>query len=139
MAQKLLIYIKKHWDFLMYMVFGVLTTLINYIVFLPCMYVVGLSATVSNIIAWVAAVAFAYVTNKPFVFHSTDWSLKTVGPELSKFLSCRVASGVMETVIMMVCVDLLGWNGALWKIIANVLVIIVNYIGSKLLVFKKSN
>lgn len=139
MAQKLLIYIKKHWDFLMYMVFGVLTTLVNYIVFLPCMYVVGLTATVSNIIAWVAAVAFAYVTNKPFVFHSTDWSLKTVGPELSKFLSCRVASGVMETVIMMVCVDLLGWNGALWKIIANVLVIIVNYIGSKLLVFKKSN
>ena len=121
----------------MYIVFGILTTLINYIVFLPCMYWGGLSAAVSNIIAWVVAVVFAYVTNKPFVFHSTDWSFKTVGPELSKFLSCRVTSGIMETMIMMVCVDVLGWNGALWKLIANILVIIVNYIGSKLLVFKK--
>lgn len=137
MVHKMVTYIRKHWDFLMYIVFGVLTTLVNYIVFLPCMYWGGLSATASNMIAWVAAVAFAYVTNKPFVFHSTDWSLQTVGPELSRFVSCRIASGVMETGIMLVCVDMLGWNGVLWKLIANVLVIIANYIGSKLLVFKK--
>ena len=78
------------------------------------------------------------MTNKPFVFHSHDWSLKTVGPEAAKFVSCRVASGVLETGILMVCVDLLGFNGILWKLITSVLVVILNYIGSKLLVFRKN-
>ena len=51
---------------------------------------------------------------------------------------CRVASGVMETVILFAAVDLLGWNGNIWKLITNVLVVIANYLASKLLVFKKS-
>ena len=95
------------------------------------------SATVCNVIAWVVAVAFAYLTNKPFVFRSHDWSAKTVVPELGKFLSCRIGSGVMETVIILVSVDILGGNKYLWKLLTNVLVVIVNYIGSKLLVFRK--
>ena len=81
--------------------------------------------------------AFAYLTNKPFVFRSHDWSAKTVVPELGKFLSCRIGSGVMETVIILISVDILGGNKYLWKLLTNVLVVIVNYIGSKLLVFRK--
>ena len=81
--------------------------------------------------------AFAYLTNKPFVFRSHDWSAKTVVPELTKFVGCRLASGVMETVILFVTVDLLGWNGNLWKLVTSVLVVILNYLASKLLVFKK--
>ena len=129
--------IKSHWDVITYLIFGVLTTLVNYIVYLPCLYVLNLSAAVSNVIAWIVAVAFAYLTNKPFVFGSHDWSMKTVGPELVKFLSCRIGSGVLETLILMVTVDLLGWNGFWWKLFTQVLVVVLNYIGSKLLVLKK--
>ena len=127
----------KYWDVITYLIFGVLTTVVNYLVYLPAYNLWGLSAAISNAIAWVAAVAFAYLTNKPFVFKSHDWSAKTVIPELTKFVTCRVASGVMETVILLVTVDILAWNGNIWKVLTSVLVVVLNYFGSKLLVFKK--
>ena len=127
----------KYWDILTYLFFGVLSTVVNYVVYLPAFYMLGLSAAVSNVIAWTVAVAFAFLTNKPFVFKSHDWSRKTVLPELSKFVGCRVASGVAETVILLVTVDLLGWSGGFWKLVTSVLVVVANYFGSKFLVFKK--
>ena len=137
MIEKLKSIVVKYWDVITYLVFGVLTTVVNYIIYLPCYNLLGLSAAVSNCIAWVVAVAFAYLTNKPFVFKSHDWSKATVIPELTKFVSCRLASGVMETVIIFLAVDLLGWNGNIWKLVTSVLVVILNYIFSKLIVFKK--
>ena len=128
---------EKYRDVLVYLVFGVLTTVVNYIVYLPCYNLLQLSATVSNIIAWVAAVAFAYLTNKPFVFQSHDWSVKTVVPELTKFVSSRVASGALETAIIFVTVDVLAWNGNLMKLATSVIVVVLNYVASKLLVFRK--
>ena len=136
MIQKLRSLIVKYWDILTYLVFGVLTTVVNYAVYLPVYNFCGISAAVSNMIAWVGAVIFAFLTNKPFVFHSHDWSVKTVVPELIKFVSCRLASGVMETVILFLAVDLMAWNGNVWKLVTQVLVIIINYVGSKLLVFR---
>lgn len=130
-------FLKKHWDILTYLFFGVLTTAVNYAVYLPCYNLLGLSATVSNVIAWVVAVAFAYVTNKPWVFQSHDWSMKVVIPELGKFVACRVGSGLLETLIIFVFVDCLGFDGNIFKLITSVLVVILNYIGSKLLVFRK--
>jgi putative flippase GtrA len=129
--------IRKHWDVLSYLFFGVLTTVVNYVVYLPCYNLLGLSAAVSNAIAWVFAVAFAYLTNKPFVFKSHDWSAKTVFPELVKFVACRIGSGVLETVLLLITVDWMDWNGNIMKLITSVLVVVLNYIGSKLLVFKK--
>ena len=129
--------IKAHWDVVVYLVFGVLTTVVNYLVYLPLYNWMGISAAVSNIAAWVVAVAFAFLTNKPFVFQSHDWSRKTVLPELSKFVSCRVASGAMETAIIFLTVDLMQWNGNIWKLITSVLVVMLNYFASKLLVFLK--
>lgn len=126
----------RYREVLSYLIFGVLTTVVNYIVYLPAYNMLGFSAAISNAIAWVVAVAFAYVTNKPFVFKSNDWSAKTVIPELTKFVSCRIASGVAETLILLVTVDLLGWNGNLWKLLTSVLVVILNYIASKLVVFR---
>ena len=137
MAQKIKFYLHKYEDVISYLFFGVMTTLVNYIVYLPCLYLMRFSAALSNVIAWAAAVTFAYLTNKPFVFKSHDWSPKTVVPELAKFLGCRIGSGVLETLILMVTVDFLGWNGFLWKLITQILVIVLNYIGSKLLVFQK--
>ena len=133
---KIMELVKKHWDIVTYLFLGVLTTVVNYAVYLPCYNLLGLSATISNIIAWVVAVAFAYLTNKPWVFKSHDWSMKVVLPELSKFVACRVGSGVLETGMIFVFVDLMGINGNVFKLITSVLVVILNYIGSKLLVFK---
>ena len=137
MIQKLRSIIVKYWDILTYLVFGVLTTVVNYAVYLPVYNFCGISAAVSNMIAWVVAVAFAFLTNKPFVFHSHDWSARTVLPELTKFVSCRIASGALETVILFLSVDCMNWNGNIWKLVTQVLVIIINYVGSKLLVFRK--
>lgn len=127
----------QYWEVLSYLIFGVLTTVVNYCVYLPVYNLLGLSASVSNVIAWVVAVAFAYLTNKPFVFKSHDWSAKTVIPELSKFVGCRVASGAAETLILLLTVDILNWNGNIWKLVTSVLVVVMNYIASKLVVFKK--
>jgi len=127
----------KYWDVISYLFFGVMTTVVNYLVYLPVYNVLGLSAALSNAIAWAVAVAFAYLTNKPFVFKSHDWSLKTVIPELSKFIGCRVASGAAETLILLVTVDLLGWNGNIWKLLTSVIVVVMNYFASKFLVFRK--
>ncbi len=137
MKNKLRDLVTKHWDLLSYLFFGGLTTVVNYLVYLPCFNLLHLSAAVSNAIAWVASVAFAYLTNKPFVFKSHDWSCKTVLPELTKFVGCRVGSGLLETGILFVFVDLLVWNGNLMKLLTSILVVILNYIASKRLVFRK--
>ena len=137
MIEKLRSLIEKYWDVLSYLFFGVLTTVVNYLIYLPVYNFCGLSAALSNMIAWVGAVIFAFLTNKPFVFRSHDWSAKTVVPELTKFVSCRIASGVLETVILFLAVDCMNWNGNIWKLVTQVLVIVINYVGSKLLVFRK--
>ena len=137
MIQKVRTLIIKYWDIVSYLFFGVWTTIVNYLIYIPCYNFWGMSATFSNMIAWVVAVAFAYLTNKPFVFRSFDWSAKTVIPELTKFVGCRIGSGAAETLILFLTVDLLGWNGNIWKLITQVMVVILNYIGSKLLVFRK--
>lgn len=129
--------IEKYKDILSYLFFGVLTTLVNWLVYFPCHNFLGWSASLSNVLSWVIAVAFAFLTNKPFVFKSHDWSWKTVWPELARFVGCRVGSGVLETSVLLLCVDWLQWNGNVWKFITAVLVIVLNYVGSKFLVFKK--
>ena len=137
MIEKIKAFIVKHYDILAYLFFGGLTTVVNYVVYLPCYNLLGISATVSNVIAWVVAVAFAFLTNKPFVFKSHDWSKEVVWPELVKFVGCRIGSGLLETVFLFLTVDLLLCNGNVMKLITSVLVVILNYFGSKLLVFRK--
>ena len=127
----------RHYDLLAYLFFGGLTTLVNYLVYIPCFNWCSLSASASNVIAWLAAVIFAFFTNKPFVFKSHDWSVKVLFPELGRFLSCRVGSGVLETVFLLITVDWLTWNGNWMKLIISILVVILNYFGSKLFVFQK--
>lgn len=137
MIQKIRAFITQHYDILAYLFFGVLTTAVNYVVYLPCYNLLNISAALSNVIAWAVAVAFAYVTNKPFVFHSHDWSAQTVIPELGKFVGSRIASGGLETLIIFLTVDCLLWNGNVMKLVTSVLVVILNYVASKLLVFRK--
>lgn len=129
--------LQKYADVLSYLFFGVLTTAVNYAVYFPCLNILGWPASVSNVVAWVVAVAFAYLTNKPFVFKSHDWSWGVVWPELTKFVSCRLASGILETLILLLTVDYLAWDGNWMKVITAVIVVILNYFGSKFLVFQR--
>ena len=136
--KKLIELVRKYYDILAYLFFGVLTTVVNYLIYLPCYNMLHLSASVSNVIAWIFAVVFAYLTNKPFVFRSNDWSAKTVIPEFGKFVGGRVASGLMETAIIFLTVDLLHWDGNIMKLVTSVLVVILNYITSKFIAFRKT-
>ena len=126
----------KYRETVIYLVFGVLTTVVNYAVYIPLYNFVHLPASVCNGVAWVAAVAFAYVTNKLFVFESKSWNSGVFG-ELLRFVGSRVTSGVIETVSLLVTVDILGWNGNIMKLFLAVIVIVLNYILSKFFVFKK--
>ena len=109
----------------------------NYLVYFPVYHWLHLSAALSNCIAWIAAVAFAFVTNKPFVFKSRSWSKDVALPELTKFVGSRVFSGLLETGLLALTVDILGWDSLIMKLLASVLVVIINYVASKLVVFRK--
>ena len=144
MLDKMMSLLKKYRSQIVYLIFGVLTTVVNYLVFFPCSSYLEktgfqYAVAVSNTIAWVFAVLFAYVTNKPFVFESHDWSWKVVAPEFAKFVSTRLASLLIETVIISVTVDTLHWNKLVWKVLTSVLLVVLNYVGSKLLFFRRKN
>ena len=128
----------RYRDILLYLIFGGLTTLVNYLVYFPLHHGFQVAASLSNCVAWLAAVVFAFLTNKPFVFQSHDWSRATVISELSKFVGSRIISGLLETAWIALTVDFLEWNSLAMKVIASVAVIIINYVASRLLVFKKN-
>ena len=134
---KIIVLFGKYRDILLYLFFGALTTLVNYLVYFPLFNYCGFSGAVSNAIAWIVAVAFAFVTNKPFVFKSYDWSKNVVWNELTKFAGCRVVSGLLETAAIWLFVDQFLWNGNWVKIVISVLVVLLNYIFSKWVVFIK--
>ena len=127
----------KYKSFISYAVFGVLTTIVNIVTYNLCYYQVGISNTFSNVIAWVFAVAFAYFTNKIWVFESKSWKWEILRREVATFVSCRLATGILDIIIMYICVDIMQWHAMVMKIISNVLVIILNYVFSKLVIFKK--
>lgn len=129
--------IKKHKAFIAYGVFGVLTTIVNIVTYNYCYNIAGISNTLSNIAAWILAVTFAYLTNKVWVFGSHSWKLDVLRREIPAFISCRLATGVMDIIIMYICVDILGGPAVIMKILSNVLVIVLNYVFSKLVIFKK--
>lgn len=129
--------IKKHKSFIAYGVFGVFTTIVNIVTYNICYNNLGISNTLSNVAAWVLAVTFAYLTNKVWVFESKSWKWEILRREVPAFISCRLATGIMDIVIMFICVDIMGLPAMVMKVVSNVLVIILNYIFSKLIIFKK--
>lgn len=128
---------KKYKSFIAYAVFGVFTTVVNIMTYNICYYNLGVGNTLSNIAAWILAVTFAYLTNKAWVFESRSWKWDVLKREIPAFISCRLATGLLDLIIMFICVDIIGWHAMLMKIISNVLVIVLNYVFSKLVIFKK--
>lgn len=127
----------KYKSLISYAFFGVLTTAINIVTYAICYNKIGISNVVSNVIAWILACSFAFVTNKLWVFESKTIETKVVIYELITFFGCRLATGLLDLAIMYVSVDIFAWNSTLMKCISNVIVIIANYVASKLVIFKK--
>lgn len=129
--------VKRYQSFIAYAIFGMFTTIVNIVCYNFFYYGEILNNVLSNAIAWVFAVAFAYITNKLWVFESKSWKLEVIGREISAFISCRLLTGLLDLIIMYITVDIMRWSAFLMKIISNVLVIILNYVFSKLIIFKK--
>lgn len=136
MLKKIFALAEKYKGFLLYTFFGLITTIVNYAVYFPLYNFAGFSGTLSNAIAWVASVLVAFLTNKPFVFKSKDWSFPVVKTEFFRFVICRLGSMLVESGIIFITVDILGMEGNIIKLLTSVFVIIVNYAASKLLVFR---
>lgn len=124
-----------NYEVISYLICGVLTTAVDYITYFVGKSI-GLNTAVSTTLAWILAVIFAYFVNKVFVFFSTDWTLTGLIQEIIPFLSCRIFSYVMNLILMVVTVDLLHFNEPLMKIFSSIFVLIVNYFGSKFIVFR---
>lgn len=142
---------KKHKEIIMYLIFGVATTAVNWIVYIICTKLFGVSgATLSNAeiavcngIAWGVAVTFAFITNKLFVFESKSTEKNFLLLEAAKFYGSRIFSGIFEVLLPsgLIAIGLnqavFGVEGAIAKAITSVVVIVMNYVLSKLFVFRK--
>lgn len=120
-----------------YLFAGVATTVVNYVVYFAATRMMGMGVMAGTWTAWVAAVAFGYAVNKAFVFHTHCESLMALAREAVSFFAMRLVSLGMETVLMYVTVELMGLNDLVMKLIVNIVVIILNYVFSKLFIFKK--
>ncbi len=128
--------INKYNEIIMYGIFGVLTTLINLLTF----YVLdklGVNVYLNNSIAWVISVLFAFITNKLYVFNSKDTSYKIIAKEGIAFFLARIFSYFVDMFTIFMIFQVMGINKMIAKIISNVIVIIINYLLSKIIIFKK--
>ncbi len=121
----------------MYAVFGILTTVVNFVSYAFCYNICKVPNVLSTMAAWGLAVGFAFVTNKLWVFDSKSFDLVTLKHEVPAFLGTRIATGILDVAIMYLTVDVLNQNPTAWKLMSNGIVIILNYGASKLLIFKK--
>lgn len=136
--QKVSLLWEKYKGIISYLFFGVCTTVINVVIYNILYSHLQMSNVLSTSIAWMLAVVFAFVTNKLFVFESPSWKLGVLKHELISFFGCRLLTGVMDVAIMYLMVDCLNQNAMLWKVISNVFVITLNYLASKLIIFRKN-
>ena len=128
---------KKYQEPILYIVFGVLTTLVNILVYYLLADIASIYYLIANVIAWVVSVLFAFVTNKLFVFESTSWKSAVVLPEMGGFFLARVATGVVDMVLMWLLIDIIRTGDMFAKILVNVVVVVLNYVASKLWIFRK--
>ncbi len=122
-------------ELLMYVIFGVLTTLVNIVVYYISAQLLGINYLISNIIAWFLSVLFAYVTNRQWVFESKS---PDILKECILFFSGRIFSGAVDTALMWLFIDVLTIGDMASKIIIQVIVVVLNYVISKWVVFKKN-
>lgn len=130
---------EKYREPIAYLFWGVVSTIANVASYWLCYNVLHFSNMTSTLVAWVVAVLIAFITNKLWVFESRNTSFQENLKEIFSFFGFRVVSELFDLAIMYWAVDMMQMNGLVWKIIANVIVVILNYIFSKFIIFKKSS
>ena len=128
---------QKYRGLILYGIFGVCTTMVNIVTYWLCARVLHLPLTPSTVIAWILSVLFAYVTNRNWVFESQAQGKGAVLKEILSFFTSRLSTGILDWLIMYTFVKRLGMDDMLIKIASNVLVIVLNYILGKFVVFRK--
>lgn len=126
-------------EFLFYLIFGVLTTFVSLIIYYFCTLTFlnpqnAIQLQFANILSWVFSVAFAYITNRKFVFESQNPNKLN---ELIKFVSARLLTLLLDMFVMFICVTILKFDDKISKLLSQVIITVSNYIFSKLFVFKK--
>ena len=133
----------KYRELIVYFIVGCLTTLVSWVVYAAGVEVLHWSVAVSNAVSWIAAVAFAYVANKIWVFGSYSWKIRFVLHEAALFVGARILTGLFEIAAVPLLVRLgmdwrfMGVRGMWAKILVSAIVMILNYVFSKLIVFKE--
>ncbi|MGN0520876.1 MAG: GtrA family protein [Candidatus Fimenecus sp.] len=140
--------LKKYKEIILYVLFGGLTTVVNYIIYFTCTKGLHIGWSPATLFAWIGAVLFAYVTNRIWVFESRAKGFRAVLYEFVKFIGARLLSLGLEWLTLKLLIDTLQMDSLLWhdlplgeflaKTIAQILVIIANYVFSKWIVFRKN-
>ena len=129
---------KKYNEIINYVIFGVLTTLVSLVTYYLCSKVFHIYYLVSSVISFIISVLFAYVTNKIYVFKSDAKGSKVL-KELFSFVSSRILSFIIENVILVILVSVIKLDDMISKTIVQIIVIILNYILSKLVFLRSKN
>jgi len=137
MINKCLKIYKKYEEIINYLIMGVLTTLVSIITYFIFAKVIGINYLVSNIISWIISVSFAYITNKIFVFKNNIKEKKQVFIQIYQFVKYRLLSLVIDILLMYLLVEIIKMDDMIAKVINQIIIIVLNYVFSKLFVFKK--
>ena len=127
---------KKHEEGLNYLIFGFLAFVVNYVLYFLFADTLSMHYMAATAISWVLTVVFAYWTNRTFVFKSQNKDFSAIVKEFVAFIGARVATGVLEIVLMYVMVDMLVINDKISKLVCQTVVILANYVLSKIWIFK---
>ena len=129
--------VKFKMEIVLYILCGIGTTVVNYGSDICFTRWCGILPSVANILSWILSTVFAYLTNKKYVFEKTNWALRTMVSEFSKFLATRLFSGCLEIGIFIVLVEWCRLDDILVNIGASIIAVLMNYVASKLYIFKK--
>ena len=128
---------KKYKEIINYIIFGGMTTVVNFVVYFLCVDIIEIYYIAANVVAWFLSVLFAYITNRIYVFERVNFSISGVVKEAILFFLSRLFSGAVETASLYIMVDIIGISSSAAKIEVAIAVVILNYIFSKLIVFRR--
>ena len=132
---------KKYQEIINYLIVGVLTTVVSIVTYFLFSLILDIENNIlfilANVLSWICAVIFAYITNKKFVFNTTTSNKKEEIKVFSMFVSSRITTLLIELAFMFITVKVILINDKIAKVIAQFIVIVLNYVLSKLFVFKK--
>ncbi len=138
MIKKALELYKKYKEVINYLVFGGLSTVVNFASYYIAAYLFGIDEVISSGISWFCAVLFAYITNKIFVFSSKTENKRGIIKEIVSFFGFRIISGALCDVgTFALMINVLGINDIIAKVVTQIMVILLNYIFSKFIIFRK--